>query len=116
MTLSLNENTGVVLEATRQPAADVYKAIIADLDTAVSFLPDDQADYGRATKGAALTLRSKVYLTRAYKSYGRGQADFTASLADAKAVINSGDVRARAGLCRPVVRRTRRRSGARRLL
>ena len=39
MTLSLHENQGVVLEATRQPAADVYKAILADLDTAVSFLP-----------------------------------------------------------------------------
>jgi hypothetical protein len=90
VTLSLKENTGVVLEATRQPAADVYKSIIADLDTAVSFLPDVQTDYGRATKGAALTLRSKVYLTRAYKSYGAGQADFAASLADAKAVINSG--------------------------
>jgi hypothetical protein len=68
----------------------VYKAIIADLDTAITQLPVAQADYGRATRGAAQTLRSKVYLTRAYKSYGAGQADFTAALADAKAVINSG--------------------------
>jgi hypothetical protein len=90
VTLSLHENQGVVLEATRQPAADVYAAIIADLDTAVSQLPVAQADYGRATRGAALTLRSKVYLTRAYRSYGRGAADFAAALADAKAVINSG--------------------------
>ena len=49
-----------------------------------------QADYGRATKGAALTLRSKVYLTRAYQSTPGKQADFAASLADAKAVISSG--------------------------
>lgn len=90
VTLSLHENRGVVLEATRQPAADVYKAIIGDLDSAVAMLPATQADFGRATKGAALTLRSKVYLTRAYKSYGGGPADFTAALADAKAVINSG--------------------------
>lgn len=90
VTLSLHENSGVVLAATRDPASDVYKAIIADLDTAVSQLPATQADYGRATKGAALTLRSKVYLTRAYQAFGGGQADFTASLADAKAVINSG--------------------------
>jgi hypothetical protein len=90
VTLSLHENQGVVLEATRQPAADVYKAIIADLDTAVSFLPDVQNDYGRATKGAALTLRSKVYLTRAYQSFGGKQTDFQAALADAKAVIASG--------------------------
>ncbi|MEP6618398.1 MAG: RagB/SusD family nutrient uptake outer membrane protein [bacterium] len=90
VTLSLHENQGVVLEATRQPAVDVYKAIIADLDTAVNLLPAVQNDFGRATKGAAQTLRSKVYLTRAYQSYGGGQADFTAALADAKAVIASG--------------------------
>jgi len=90
VTLSLKENSGVVLEATRQPASDVYKAIIADLDTAVTQLPVTTSDYGRATRGAALTLRSKVYLTRAYKSYGSGAADFTAALNDAKAVIASG--------------------------
>jgi hypothetical protein len=90
LTLSLHENQGVVLEASRQPAADVYKAIIADLDTAITQLPVTQSQFGRATRGAALTLRSKVYLTRAYKTYGAGAADFTAALADAKAVINSG--------------------------
>ncbi|MDB4892239.1 MAG: hypothetical protein JWL61_4094 [Gemmatimonadetes bacterium] len=90
LTLSLHENQGVVLEASRQPAADVYKAIIADLDTAITQLPLTTADYGRATRGAAQTLRSKVYLTRAYKTYGAGAADFTAALADAKAVIASG--------------------------
>ena len=117
MTLTLHENQGVVATAVRHPAADVYKAIIADLDTAVANLPVTQADYGRATKGAAQTLRSKVYLTRAYQSYCAGkQADFHAALADAKAVINSGHLLARAGVRRPVVRRARRRSGPRRLL
>ena len=54
-------------------------------------LPVTQADFGRATKGAAQTLRSKVYLTRAYRDYSPSkQADFQAALADAKAVINSG--------------------------
>ena len=91
VTLNLHENAGVVATAVRDPAADVYKAILADLDTAVANLPVTQADYGRATKGAAQTLRSKVYLTRAYQSYSPGkQADFHAALADAKAVINSG--------------------------
>ena len=91
VTLSLHENTGVVATAVRDPAADVYKAILADLDSAVTMLPVTQTDVGRATKGAALTLRSKVYLTRAYQSYSPSkQADFTASLADAKAVISSG--------------------------
>ena len=91
VTLSLHENVGVVAEAKRDPAADVYKAILGDLDTAVANLPVTQADFGRATRGAALTLRSKVYLTRAYQTYSPGkQADFAAALADAKTVINSG--------------------------
>jgi hypothetical protein len=91
VTLSLKENQGVVATAVRDPAAEVYKAILADLDTAVADLPVTQPDVGRATRGAALTLRSKVYLTRAYRQYSPNkQADFTAALADARAVINSG--------------------------
>jgi len=91
VTLQLKENQGVVATAVRDSAAAVYRAIIADLDTAVTDLPVTQTDFGRATRGAALTLRSKVYLTRAYKPYSPGkQADFQAALADAKAVINSG--------------------------
>ena len=91
VTLQLKENQGVVATAVRDSAAAVYRAIIADLDTAVNDLPATQTDFGRATKGAALTLRSKVYLTRAYRSYSPSkQADFQAALNDAKAVINSG--------------------------
>lgn len=91
VTLSLHENQGVVATAVRDPAASVYAAILSDLDTAVANLPVTQSDFGRATKGAALTLRSKVYLTRAYQSYSPNkQGDFTAALADAKAVIASG--------------------------
>jgi hypothetical protein len=91
VTLSLHENQGVVATAERAPAADVYKAIIEDLDSAVVMLPPAQADLGRATRGAALTLRSKVYLTRAYRDYSPGkQADLQKALDDAKAVIGSG--------------------------
>jgi hypothetical protein len=93
VTLNLHENQGVVATAVRDPQADVYKAIVADLDTAVNFLPVTQNDYGRATKGAALALRSQVYLTRGYlqpKLGGTAAADFASSLADAKAVIASG--------------------------
>ena len=91
VTLLLHETKGVVAEAVRDSAAAVYRAIIADLDSAVTMLPVTQTDFGRATKGAALTLRSKVYLTRAYRPYSPSkQADFQAALDDAKAVINSG--------------------------
>ena len=91
LTLSVHENRGVQTSAVRNPAADVYKLIIADLDSAIQLLPVSQPDFGRATKGAAQTLRSKVYLTRAYRDYSPNkQADFQAALDDAKAVINSG--------------------------
>ncbi len=91
VTLSLHENKGVVEEAVRDSAAAVYRAILTDLDSAIAYLPATQTERGRATKGAAQALRSKVYLTRAYKTYTPGKtADFNAALADAKAVINSG--------------------------
>lgn len=91
VTLNLKENQGVVATAERVPASEVYEAILADLDTAVADLPVTQTEIGRATKGAALTLRSKVYLTRAYKDYSPNkQADFQAALTDAQAVISSG--------------------------
>lgn len=91
VTLAVHENKGVQDEAVRDSAAKVYRTIIADLDTAITQLPVTQTQVGRATRGAAQALRSKVYLTRAYRDYSPGkQADFTAALADAKAVINSG--------------------------
>ena len=77
VTLSLHENQGVQETAVRDSAAKVYRAIIADLDTAIANLPVTQTDFGRATKGAAQTLRSKVYLTRAYQPYSPSKtADF----------------------------------------
>jgi hypothetical protein len=91
VTLSLHENQGVVVTAVRDSAAAVYRAIIADLDSAVNLLPVTPSAFGRATKGAAQTLRSQAYLTRAYRDYSPNkQADFQAALTDAKAVINSG--------------------------
>lgn len=48
----------------RQPIEEVYAQIIADLQAAVDKLPATQTNIGRATKGAALALLGKVYLTR----------------------------------------------------
>src|SRR5215467_5113199 len=91
VTLSVHENKGVQQSAVRDPASAVYTAILADLDSAFTLLPVTQTDFGRATKGAAQALRSKVYLTRAYKDYSPNkQNDFQSALADAKAVIASG--------------------------
>lgn len=56
------------LKVPRDPKEDVYKLIIADLEDASANLPTKAqyatADLGRATKGAALSLLAKVYLTR----------------------------------------------------
>ncbi len=91
LTLSLVENKGVIEEAVRNPASEVYEAILADLDEAIEKLPPTQVQVGRATRGAALALRSKVRLTRAYQPYSPNrQADFQAALTDANAVISSG--------------------------
>lgn len=49
----------------RTPAADVYSAIIADLDNAVANFgeADESSDKGRVTVGTAQSLLGKVYLT-----------------------------------------------------
>lgn len=69
----------------REPASEVYAYIEADLQFAIDNLPIKSAyaakDLGRATKGAAQGLLSKVYL---YQSKWQQAADL------AKTVINSG--------------------------
>ena len=76
--LSLDETVGVEIDANRTPASQIYTdAIIPDLEFAIDNLPDSQNEYGRATKPAAEFLLAKVYMTRAYKTYGAGNADAT---------------------------------------
>lgn len=55
------------LRPKRTPKDEVYKQIIADLTQAISLLPEkDQytgSDVGRASKGSAMGMLAKVYLT-----------------------------------------------------
>lgn len=92
VTLNLHEAKGVTTEAHRSPEDSVYAAILADLDSAITLLPATQGEFGRATRGAAQHLQSKVYLTRAYRPWNTANknADFTSALNLAKTVINSG--------------------------
>lgn len=53
---------------TRSPVSEVYALIESDLTSAAASLPVIQTDVGRVTKGAALSLLGKVYLTK--KQYG----------------------------------------------
>lgn len=70
---------------TRASADEVYNQIIADLNVAITNLPEKSqyaaADIGRATKGAARGLLAKVYLFR---------KDFVNAEKYALEVINSG--------------------------
>lgn len=72
---------------SRSPVTEVYDFIEADLEFAISVLPEKSeyptpADLGRATKGAAKALLAKVHLFQ-------GEWTDAASLADE--VINSGE-------------------------
>lgn len=62
--LVVDEVTVVTTTATRATEAQVYDQIIEDLLFAEQHLPNTQANFGRATKGAAQALLARVYLTR----------------------------------------------------
>jgi hypothetical protein len=85
--LVLTRTTVIQLSFARTPEKDVYMQIIQDLNESVAALPATTNDFGRVTKGFAQHLLSKVYLTRGYKSYGGGNADFQLAATNAEAVI-----------------------------
>ncbi len=85
--LPLEETTSPSTAATREPKAKVYAAIVADLLAAEAALPVTQAQYGRATKGAARHVLSLVYLTRAQSG------DMALAADKAKAVIADAQYR-----------------------
>lgn len=71
--LSLEETEGIEVEANKTSQSEIYsQAIVADLEFAIDNLPDEQSDYGRATKPAAEFLLAKALLTRSYKSFAEG--------------------------------------------
>jgi len=80
--LRLEETFGVQTEVTRAPVADVWAAVIEDLEFAAANLPKVQSQVGRATSGAAKHLLAWVNL------YIK---DYTEAAKWAVEVINSGD-------------------------
>ncbi len=85
--LTLEETTGAEREANRTSREEVVTAIIADLDDAIATLPDEQSDYGRATRPAAEFIKAKVLITRAY--WNNSAADFQGALDLMDGVINN---------------------------
>lgn len=79
------------IQKPRATQAEVYNAIIQDLNDAAGVLPASYTgkDVGRATSGAARALLAKVYLQ--YGAVGGGGAQaFTQAEAAARAVVQSG--------------------------
>lgn len=69
-------------ELTRSPISEVYAQIESDLDVAITSLPNtvDASEAGRLTKGAALTLSGKFWLTRKDYARAKTQLDQVTSL------------------------------------
>lgn len=88
--LVLERTVSVNNAFTRAAEKDVYTQIIKDLNEAMTGLPVTTTDQGRITRGFAQHLLAKVYLTRGYKIYGAGAADFTQAATLAETLINSG--------------------------
>jgi len=90
--MPLEETTGAGKEVERIAAATVYTQILTDLTDAEAVLPPSSPDYGRATKGAAQFLLSKVYLTRGWNynnSLGGNAGDFDKALEYADKIISA---------------------------
>jgi hypothetical protein len=86
--LTLKENKEVLKVAARTPVPEIYKAIVADLESALADLPASQAQYGRVTKGACEHLLARVYLTKA-TSEGKAADDFAKAATYAQNVIKN---------------------------
>ncbi len=86
---TLEETVGVELDANKTAKKTIYdEGIIPDLEFAISVLPETQSEYGRATKGAAQFLLSKVYLRYGWDNNDSDAFENAVSYADA--VIESG--------------------------
>lgn len=88
--LRLNETLTPTKETSRATDAQMYTAIINDLNDAVANLEakGHSSDYGRATKASAEALLAKVYLTKAYSAQ-KAADDFTKAAALCNSVIKN---------------------------
>jgi starch-binding outer membrane protein, SusD/RagB family len=87
--LRLTETLLPTKKTGRATEAEMYKAIIADLEASLPDLEDKKqsVDYGRATKAAAEHLLAKVHLTRA-QSPSKDGGDLAKAATYAQNVVN----------------------------
>ncbi|MBO0938304.1 RagB/SusD family nutrient uptake outer membrane protein [Fibrella sp. HMF5335] len=88
--LRLTETLGPTKTITRSSEADMYKAIVADLEAAIPDLDNKirSSDYGRATKAAGEHLLARVYLTKATSS-AKAADDYAKAATLAQSVISN---------------------------
>lgn len=84
----LKFNTSPTNVAKREPVADCWAAIIADLEQAAAELPDRPSAQGRVWKASALHLLAKAYLTRGWSAAAQS-SDFQKSYETAKKLIDT---------------------------
>jgi hypothetical protein len=90
--LKLSETAGLDnLGAARASASETWEQIIQDLEDAAAVLPPAYPanEFGRATSGAALTLKGKAHLQRAQTGAGSA-ADYAAADAAFREVMTLG--------------------------
>ncbi len=85
--LIINEVRTAQTDLVRTDEAEVYTQILKDLDEALAGVEETPALYGTVSKDAVRHLKSKVLLTRGYKSF-KGASDFTEAAALAETVIS----------------------------
>lgn len=87
--LQLAETSVPTKEVTRASVAQIYAAIIKDLEEAIPNLEDKErsTDFGRATRPVAQHLLGRVYLTKATSEAGES-ADYSKAESNLQSVIN----------------------------
>ena len=81
----------IITTGERVSEETIYNQLCNDIVSAAASFPDYKVtEVGRVTKGVAQTLAAKLFLTRGYKSFGKGAEDFRVAARYADSVINSG--------------------------
>ncbi len=86
--LRLKATTGPETSISRATEEQMYTQIIKDFEEALKDLPASSAQWGRYTKVAVENMLAKVYLTKAYRSFGT-PSDFAKAETFGKNVINN---------------------------
>lgn len=86
------EQSEVLYEVSRTAEQEIYDFLIQDLQRAQGVLPFGNGTVGQVNDAAVTFLLGKLYLTRAYKSFGTTE-DFTQAAALFDSIVEQGTYR-----------------------